>query len=98
MCPEGYPTASVKNVKIEVGEIPAGVKIYYASVDGREDGLYLLGSRAIALVGMGASLAEAEALAEQASAVVTGPVFHRRDVGTAELIGKRVEMMKRLRG
>lgn len=98
VCPEGYPTASVKNVKIEVGEVPAGVKIYYASVDGREDGLYLLGSRAIALVGMGASLAEAEALAEQASAVVTGPVFHRRDVGTAELIGKRVEMMKRLRG
>lgn len=97
VCPEGYPTTPVKNVKIEIGEIPAGVKMYYASVDYREDGLYLLGSRAIAMVGMGAGLAEAEALAEQAACAVQGPVFHRRDVGTAELIEKRVEMMKSLR-
>lgn len=98
VCPEGYPTASVKNMKIEVGSVPAGVKMYYASVDGREDGLYLLGSRAVAMVGMGATLAEAEALAEEACGVVSGPVFHRKDVGTTELIEKRVEMMKGLRG
>lgn len=97
VCPKGYPTAPVKNEKIEIGSVPDGVKMYYASVDGREDGLYLLGSRAIAMVGIGATLAEAEALAEKACAAVTGPVFHRKDVGTADLIGKRVEMMKGLR-
>ncbi len=96
VCPEGYPTAPVKNEKIEIGAVPDGVKMYYASVDGREDGLYLLGSRAIAMVGIGATLADAEALAEKACAAVTGPVFHRKDVGTAELIGKRVETMKGL--
>ena len=97
VCPEGYPTAPVKNVKIEVAALPEGVKMYYGSVDGRDDGLYLLGSRAVAMVGIGSSLAEAEALAETACAAVTGPVFHRKDVGTAELIGKRVEAMKGLR-
>lgn len=97
VCPEGYPTAPVKNVKIEIGEVPAGVKMYYASVDGREDGLYLLGSRSVAMVGIGANLAEAEALAENAVNAVSGPVFHRKDVGTAALIQKRVEAMKGLR-
>lgn len=97
VCPEGYPDAPLKNVKIEVAALPEGVKMYYGSVDGREDGLYLLGSRAIAMVGVGPTLAEAESLAEVACAAVTGPVFHRKDVGTAELIGKRVEMMNGLR-
>lgn len=97
VCPEGYPTAPVKNEKIVVGAVPAGVRVYFASVDAREDGLYLLGSRTVAMVGVADTLAEAEQLAEEACAAVSGPVFHRRDVGTAELIGKRVEMMKRLR-
>ncbi len=97
VCPEGYPNAPVKNVKIEIGKLPEGVKMYYGSVDGRDDGLYLLGSRAVAMVGMGVTLPEAEVLAEAACAAVSGPVFHRKDVGTAELIGKRVEMMKELR-
>ena len=97
VCPEGYPTNSVKNVRIEVGSVPEGVKMYYASVDGREDGLYLLGSRAVAMVGVGASLEDAEYIAENACTAVAGPVFHRRDVGTKELIEKRVEAMKELR-
>lgn len=97
VCPEGYPNAPVKNVKIEIGDVPEGVKMYFGSVDGRDDGLYLLGSRAVAMVGIGTTLAEAESLAEAACAAVTGPVFHRKDVGTAELIEKRVEAMKVLR-
>jgi phosphoribosylamine--glycine ligase len=97
VCPEGYPTAPVKGEKIVVGEVPVGVHVYYGSVDSREDGLYLLGSRAVAMVGVGDSLEESEKLAETAAMAVSGPVFHRKDIGTAELIGKRVEMMKTLR-
>jgi len=98
VCPEGYPDAPVKGEKIVIGEVPAGVHVYYGSVDAREDGLYLLGSRAVAMVGVGDSLEEAEAVAEMAAQAVTGPVFHRKDVGTPDLIGKRVEMMEQLRG
>jgi phosphoribosylamine---glycine ligase len=96
--PEGYPDKPLKDKKIEIGEISAGVKAYYASVDEREDGLYLAGSRAVAFVGIADDLASAEVLAEKAVSSVKGPVFHRKDIGTKELIGKRVAMMKKIRG
>jgi phosphoribosylamine---glycine ligase len=96
--PEGYPDAPVKGEKIEVGDVPEGVKAYYASVDKREDGLYLLGSRAIAFVGVADTIEEAEKLAQSAVASVTGPVFSRADIGTAELIQKRLDHMAELRG
>lgn len=95
--PEGYPVDPKKGEKIEVAAAPEGVKIYYASVNQKEDGLYLSSSRAVAFVGIGDSLAEAEALAQNAVGSVKGPVFYRRDIGTAELIQKRVEHMKELR-
>lgn len=95
--PEGYPDNPVKDAKIEVGGIPSGVKMYFASVDKRDDGLYLSSSRAIGLVGVADSLAEAESMAERACGAITGPVFHRKDIGTAGLIQKRVEMMEHIR-
>lgn len=95
--PEGYPDKPVKGEKIEVGKIPEGVHAYYASVDQREDGLYLSGSRAIAFVGVADTIEEAERLAQSAVGSVKGPVFHRKDIGTKELIDKKVEMMKGLR-
>jgi phosphoribosylamine--glycine ligase len=98
VCPEGYPVNPKKGERIELGPVPEGVKVYYASVDKRDDGLFLLGSRGVAFVGIGDSLAEAEALAEQAAAAVKGPVFHRRDIGTAALTQKRVDHMRDLRG
>jgi len=94
--PEGYPDSPVKGVKIEVGAIPATVQTYYGSVDEREDGLYLCGSRAIAFVGQGDTLAEAEQAVESACGAVKGPVFHRKDIGTKALIDERVKMMEGL--
>lgn len=95
--PEGYPTNSAKGEKIEVGDVPESVKVYYASVDQKEDGLYLSGSRAIAFVGMADTIAEAEQLAQSAVDSVSGPVFYRKDIGTAELIQVRLDHMKSLR-
>ena len=98
LVPEGYPDKPVKNVKITIGDIPKTVHLHYASVDQREDGLYLGGSRAIALTGIGDSLSEAEQQVEQTIPQIQGPLFHRSDIGTPELIAKRVERMKKLRG
>jgi phosphoribosylamine--glycine ligase len=95
--PEGYPDNPLKGEKIEVGRVPEGVKVYYASVDDREDGLYLSGSRAVAFVGIADNLEEAEKLAQSAVGAVKGPVFHRKDIGTKELVDARVEMMEGLR-
>ncbi len=97
VCPQGYPTSPVKNEKIAVGALPTGVRTYYASVDAREEGLYLLGSRAIAMVGIADTLEEAERSAQAGVEQVSGPVFYRRDVGTRALIQKRVEAMRGLR-
>ncbi len=96
--PEGYPDNPVKNEKIEIGEVPDGVKVYFASVDSGDDGLYLCGSRAVAMVGIAEDLKEAEKLAEMAARSVKGPVFHRPDIGTNSLIDKRIKMMESLRG
>ncbi|MBI4232324.1 phosphoribosylamine--glycine ligase [Candidatus Peregrinibacteria bacterium] len=98
--PEGYPDQPVKNERIEIGE-PGGevgdVEIFYASVDERDDGLYLCGSRAVAFVGIGSSIEEAEKAAQRAVEGVKGPVFYRRDIGSKALIDVRVKMMEELR-
>jgi len=95
--PEGYPDKPVKDEKIEVSKINKG-KMYYASVEQKEDGLYMIGSRAIAFLGIGDSLEEAEKITEEATGSVKGKVFHRKDIGTKELIEKRVKHIKSLIG
>lgn len=95
--PEGYPDNPVKNEKVEV-EKQEKAKMYYASVDQKEDGLYMTGSRTIAFLGIGNNLEEAEKIAEEATNSVKGKVFHRKDIGTKELIQKRVEHIKNITG
>ena len=107
--PEGYPEHPAAGQKIEIKKIKTAapltlypqsstLKMYYASVDQKPDGLYLGTSRAVAFVGIAPTIPEAEKIAEAACGSVKGPVFHREDVGTAALIQKRVDMMKMLRG
>ncbi|MFH1591376.1 MAG: phosphoribosylamine--glycine ligase [archaeon] len=96
--PKGYPTDPVKGEKISIGEVPEGVRTYFANVDKKEDGLYMLGSRAAAFVGIGDSLAEAEKKAQAGVAAVTGKVAFRTDIGTDSLIQRRIDHMKALRG
>src|SRR3989344_1019356 len=96
--PEGYPTNPVKNEKITIGTVPKNARLYYASVDQKEDGLYMTGSRAIGCLGIANNLEEAEKIAEQATKAVKGRVFHRSDVGTKKLIQKRISHMKQVLG
>jgi phosphoribosylamine--glycine ligase len=72
-------------------------KLYYASVDKKDDGLYMTTSRAIGVVGIADCLGDAERIAEGAVRTITGPVDHRPDIGTADLIEKRIRHMKRVR-
>jgi phosphoribosylamine---glycine ligase len=94
--PEGYPENPLKNEKISLLEVPKDTEMYFASVERKEDGLYMTGSRAIAFVGIGSDLEEAEVKAENAISSVKGRVFHREDIGTKELIQKRIDHMKRI--
>ena len=95
--PEGYPEKPHKGDRIEINTVPEGVKVFYASVDEVDGQLIMTGSRAVAFVGIGDTIEEAEALAQKGVECVEGPIFYRKDIGTQELIQKRVEMMKVLR-
>jgi phosphoribosylamine--glycine ligase len=96
--PQGYPSKPVKEVAIDLQNVPPQsdqLRVYYAAVDDEINGtLKLTGSRAIAFVGIGRDLAEAERIAELAANSVRGPVMHRRDIGSEQLIRHRVEHMK----
>ncbi len=96
--PEGYPTNPVKDQIIDISEVDqTKVSLYYASLDQTEEGLCLKGSRALGMVAKDDTLAEAEKIVQREIVKVKGPVFFRKDIGTAELIEKRVEMMRELR-
>ncbi|MBI2654799.1 phosphoribosylamine--glycine ligase [Candidatus Woesearchaeota archaeon] len=94
--PEGYPDNPLKNEKIVIGKIPQDARIYYASVDDREDGLYTASSRAIACLGIAENLEKAEKIAEEAAKSIKGKVFHREDIGTKRLVEKRIGHMKKI--
>lgn len=96
--PEGYPENPVKGERIKIGEVPEGVKMYYASVDQKEDGIYMSSSRALAFVGVADTTSQAEKVAASALSSVSGKVFFRDDIGTDALIQKRIDHMKDLRG
>jgi phosphoribosylamine--glycine ligase len=95
--PEGYPTNARKGDPIEIGALPDGVSYCLASVDARDEGLVMLGSRTAAFVGVADHIDEAERLAQKGVESVKGPVFYRKDIGTPALIQSRVDMMKALR-
>ncbi|MCD6524795.1 MAG: phosphoribosylamine--glycine ligase [Thermococcus sp.] len=96
LAPKGYPTNPVRGVKVQVDEKAveeSGARLYYASID---ENFTLLGSRAIAVVGIADTLEEAEKIAESAVPHIRGELFYRRDVGTKESIEKRIKLMKEL--
>jgi phosphoribosylamine--glycine ligase len=99
--PEGYPDQPVRGKQMDLSAVPpesAHFRMYPAAVETRPNGeVYMTGSRAVAFVGIGKDLSEAEAIAERAASAVRGPVYHRADIGTQQLIQKRVEHMRRLR-
>ena len=95
--PKGYPGNPVSNKKVDISGVPDNAKVYYASVDNKEDGLYMSSSRAIGFVGVADTIDEAEKIAETAVKKVKGPVFHREDIGTKPLLDKRVRHMQEIR-
>ena len=98
--PEGYPTDPVAGARVAVDEESAGdALLYYASVDEREDGIYTTTSRSFAVVGVADTIDDAETIAEDALAVAGDEGLHmRHDIGTATLVQRRIDHMKKLRG
>ncbi len=100
LVPEGYPISPKKEEPIEVDVekiIKEGADLFYSSVSEVEPGkIITTTSRAIAIIGIADKLAKAEEIAEKATSYVKGPLFHRKDVGTKELVQKRIDHLKEL--
>ncbi len=94
--PADHSDAASSRAKIEVGDMRKA-RLYYSSVDKKEDGLYLSSSRAIGIVGIADTLDAARKIAEEGVKAVHGPVAYREDIGTNALIQKRIDHMKKIR-
>ncbi len=98
LVPLGYPNNSVKNFEIDISQCPDDVELFLGAVDLKGGKLIGTGSRAIAVLGMGDTIAQAEAKAEDGIKNIYGKLYHRPDIGTKDLINKRIKHMNMLRG
>ncbi len=95
--PPDYTTNTLISVDHEAIE-NAGAKIYYASVYGEDGRLHLTNSRSFGILSKKPSLEEAESSAESACGKLKGPLRHRPDIGTKNLVQKKIDHMNFIRG
>ncbi len=99
--PEGYGIKSMVGEHIQVNEDAirhTGATLFYASVNKKNNHILTGSSRSLAIVGINDELQEAERLCEQALTHIKGDhLFIRHDIGTKELLEKRVHHMKEIR-
>ena len=95
--PEGYPDSPVKDEQINISKINNPDGLFCASVDIQNGKLVEAGSRTVAVVGVADSISNAEKIAEKEVSTISGPLFHRSDIGTDMVIQKRINHIKSLR-
>ena len=100
--PEGYGVKSVSGKPIYVDERgvnDSSAVSYYANVFLQEGVLVTGSSRSVGVVGLGDSIEDAERNCEKALSFVRGDAIRvRHDIGKPDVIRKRVEHMRQVRG
>jgi len=100
--PEGYGIKSMVGKKIFVDEEKiksTGSILFYASVNKDNNVVKTTSSRSLAVVGISDKLNNAENICEKALEYVKGDhIFIRHDIGTKNLVEKRIKNMDKLRG
>lgn len=99
LVPAGYPERAEPGQVISVNEdaiTGSGGRVFYASVDVKDGQVVTSTSRAVGVVGISDTIESAERVAEASTRFITGPLRHRRDIGTASLIQKRVDHVRSL--
>ena len=95
--PDGYPDNPIKGKSVDVSQIENPDGLFYASVDFKGASLVEVGSRTVAVVGIADTISKAEIIAEKEVSSISGPLFHRNDIGTDKLIQKRINHMKEIK-
>lgn len=94
--PAGYPDNPVKDSIVEIGDMKESL-LFYSSVYEKDNKIYTTGSRALAVLGIADTIMDAEKKAQSGLACLKGALHSRRDIGTDDLISKRIQHMKELR-
>ncbi|MBE0522637.1 MAG: phosphoribosylamine--glycine ligase [Candidatus Methanoperedenaceae archaeon] len=95
--PAGYPDEPKGGRVVEIGDIGDSL-LFYSSVYEKDGKVYTTGSRALAVVGVAGTIADAEKKAEKGLSGLKGELFSRHDIGTDELVNQRIRHMEELRG
>jgi phosphoribosylamine--glycine ligase len=94
--PEGYPDDPVKDSVVKI-ESAGEAHVFYSSVYEKDGKIFTTGSRAIAILGSADTIQDAEKIAHNGLSALKGSLYSRRDIGTVELIRKRIRHMEELR-
>lgn len=99
--PQGYGTQPVADAEIKVSAkkfAETGAALFFANVEETKPNTYRCGaSRALAVLGRGETLHQANEQCEAGLAAVSGSkTFVRHDIGTSELLDRRVRHMRLL--
>ncbi len=98
LVPQGYPDNPVKGQEVDISSLEAEADVYFGAIIDEKDGkLFETGSRTIAILAKADTIEEASAHAEDYIQYIKGPLFHRKDIGTHDLLQKRIDMMKAIR-
>ncbi len=100
--PEGYPENPKNGGIIDISALADSSAKYYMGAVQEHNSEYpwklkMGTSRAIACLGIGDTIEEAEKQAEHTIRQIRGPIFYRKDIGTKELIQKRVDHINELK-
>lgn len=95
--PNGYPDNPVKNEIIDISAVTNKQALFFGAVEQQGKQLLETGSRTIGVVALADSISEAESMVEADIHSIKGPLFHRKDIGTAALIEKRIQHMQHIR-
>lgn len=97
--PDCYPeNKDRRGEAVSFPDIPENARIFYGDITEANGQLLLGGSRTAGVVGIGDTIDQAQQIAQEICSQVQGPVRFRDDIGTAELIAKRSELMQSIRG
>ena len=94
--PVGYPNNPSKDFEVVCNTKLDG--LYLAAVQEKDGVIVATGSRTAAFVGVDPNIVIAEQIAEKGATDIGGNLFHRKDIGTKDLIGRRKKHMKKVLG
>ena len=99
LAPEGYPVSPKSDELVVINQEKLkefGARYYYASIYREGTKIFTTTSRAMGVLGIAETLEKAEQIAENGVSCIEGKLFHRKDVGTRQLLQKRIDHMNSL--